>query len=289
MATAAPTSGFVSVNGARLHYLDYGGDGPPAVLHHATGFHAWTCAPIAAVLTRRHRVLALDARGHGDSDKPPSGYRWEGFMADLIAFIETLQLGRVFGVGHSLGGSTMTGAAAERPDLFAALALLDPILFPREFRGALEDNPMSAAARRRREVWPSTDEVLASYRGRGPFGKWTDGALRLYVDHGFKREAGQVRLKCPPDVEAQVFSMEPVYDLWDMLERVQSPTLLARGEESEAFSASDAAEALRRLSRGELVTIPATTHTFPMEVPGEVGEMILSFGERVIPQPYAPR
>jgi len=50
-----------------------------------------------------------------------------------------------------------------------------------------------------------------------------------------------------------------------------------RGEESEAFTANDAAEALRRLAHGELVTIPQTTHTFPMEVPGEVGERILAF------------
>jgi pimeloyl-ACP methyl ester carboxylesterase len=84
-------------------------------------------------------------------------------------------------------------------------------------------------------------------------------------------------LKCPPAIEAQVFSMEPLYDLWLALERILAPTLLMRGEESEAFSANDSAEALRRLPRGELVTIPQTTHTFPMEVPGEVAERILTF------------
>ncbi len=289
MAAAAPISSFVSVNGVRLHYLDFGGEGPPAVLHHATGFHAWMWTPIAAVLTRRYRVLALDGRGHGDSEKPLSGYRWEGFVADLVAFVETLRLGRVLGVGHSLGGTTTAGAAAARPDLFTALALLDPILFPREFSGAIEDNPMAAAARRRREVWGSAKEVLASYRGRGPFVKWTDEALRLYVDHGFAREAGQVRLKCPPAIEAQVFSMELRDDLWSTLERVQAPTLLVRGEESEAFSANDAAEALRRLPRGELATIAETTHTFPMEVPGKVGELILAFAERALSEPNARR
>jgi pimeloyl-ACP methyl ester carboxylesterase len=278
MTAAAPISRFVVVNGARLHCLDYGGDGPPAVLHHATGFHAWMWTPIAAVLTRRYRVFALDARGHGDSDKPSSGYRWAGFVEDLTTFVEGLELGRVLGIGHSLGGSTMIGAAADRSDLFVALALLDPILFPREFRsGAVADNPMAAAARRRREFWTNPEEVLASYRGRGPFGKWTDEALCLYVEHGFAREDGGVRLKCPPAIEAQVFSMEPLYDLWLALERIQAPTLLMRGEESEAFSANDSAEALRRLPRGDLVTIPQTTHTFPMEVPGEVGERILAF------------
>ena len=119
--------------------------------------------------------------------------------------------------------------------------------------------------------------------------KWTDEALRLYVEHGFAREDGQVRLKCPPAIEAQVFSMELGYDLWAALERVQAPTLLVRGEESEAFSENDAAEALRRLPRGELATFAGTTHTFPMEVPGEVGELILAFGARALPEPNARR
>jgi pimeloyl-ACP methyl ester carboxylesterase len=74
--------------------------------------------------------------------------------------------------------------------------------------------------------------------------------------------------------------MEPLDDLWVALERVRAPALVMRGEESEAFSASDAGEALRRLVRGELVTIPDTTHTFPMEVPREVGAKILAFAAR---------
>src|SRR5262249_59708341 len=102
MARPTPASGFVSANGVRLHYLDFGGDGPPAVLHHATGFHAWVWTPIAEALSTRYRVFAVDARGHGDSEKPLDGYRWKAFIADLVAFVEALALRPVLGAGHSL-------------------------------------------------------------------------------------------------------------------------------------------------------------------------------------------
>src|SRR5262245_43398664 len=211
MARPTPASGFVSANGVRLHYLDYGGDGPPAVLHHATGFHAWVWTPIAEALSTRYHVFALDARGHGDSEKPAARYRWETFISDLVAFVESVGLGRALGVGHSLGATTTAGAAADRPYLFRAVALRDPITFPGESRNLLlDDNPMVSAALKRREGWPSHEEVLASYRGRGPFVKWRDEVLRLYVDHGFAADGdGGVRLKCPPTIEAQVFQMAP--------------------------------------------------------------------------------
>ncbi len=68
-----PVRRSAAVNGIRLAYLDFGGGGPPAVLHHPTGFLSWVWAPIAERLAQRYRVFALDARGHGDSDKPESG------------------------------------------------------------------------------------------------------------------------------------------------------------------------------------------------------------------------
>jgi pimeloyl-ACP methyl ester carboxylesterase/catechol 2,3-dioxygenase-like lactoylglutathione lyase family enzyme len=286
MARPTPASGFVSVNDVRLHYLDYGGNGPPAVLHHATGFHAWVWAPVAEALSTRYRVFALDARGHGDSEKPPAGYWWETFIADLVAFVEALALGPALGVGHSLGATTVAGAAAHRPDLFRAVALLDPILIPRVFRNpSIADNPMANAALKRREVWASHEEVFASYRGRGPFVKWRDDVLRLYVDHGFAAGDGGVHLKCPAAIEAQVFRMapEPGFDGWRALERLTVPALLLRGAQSEAFSASDADAALARLGRGELCTLPDATHMFPMETPEAAAAAILGFAEKELP------
>jgi pimeloyl-ACP methyl ester carboxylesterase len=278
MALSTPASRFVTVNGLRLHYLDFAGEGPVAVLHHATGFHGWVWTPIAEALTGRYRVLALDARGHGDSEKPAGGYEWKQFVADLTGFIETLRLGPVLGIGHSLGATTTAGVAAEHAELISAAVLLDPVLYPRGVRRlADEDNPMVAIAHRRRDVWDSHKQVIESYRSRAAFAKWRDDVLRLYVHHGFTAFEAGVRLKCPSSVEAQVFGMGMHIDGWEMMSRVHVPTLLMRGAESDKLSAKDANELARLLPQSLLRTLPDTTHTFPMEAPDDVARAILEF------------
>src|SRR3990172_10551064 len=100
-----PKDGFVEANCIRLHYTEWGGAPPPVVLLHATGFLARLWEPIAIEMSARFHVYALDARGHGDSDKPvlsgvegpapAEGYGWEGLAADLPGFLDTLGLLRV--------------------------------------------------------------------------------------------------------------------------------------------------------------------------------------------------
>lgn len=281
-----PTERFVEVDGLRLRTTDWGGDGPPLVIHHATGFLARVYDPLAALLRRRFRVLGLDARGHGGSDKPADGYRWEGFIADLVAVIEAFDVGPVVGLGHSLGGTTTAGAAAARPDLFTHVVLLDPIFVPREFRNVTAaDNHMAAAARRRRREWDGAEAVLASYGSRPPFASWREDALRAYVAHGFEPAGdGRIRLCCPPEVEAQVFSMAPNFDGWSKLDGIGQPALVVRGETSQAFSARDMTKALARLRRGTGAEIAGHGHLFPMEVPEQAARLVEDFVGREAPE-----
>ena len=71
--------GVVESDGVAIHYLDWGGDGPPLLLIHATGFLGALWRPIAERLTGRFRVVAFDQRGHGESGKPADGYTFEAF------------------------------------------------------------------------------------------------------------------------------------------------------------------------------------------------------------------
>jgi len=74
MSRATPQP-LVTVNGLRIHYLDFGGGGPPAVLHHATGFHAWVGPPIAAALASRYRVFR-SRRADTETVKSRHRYQW---------------------------------------------------------------------------------------------------------------------------------------------------------------------------------------------------------------------
>ena len=286
----SPEDRFVEAGGIRLHVADWGGEGPPAVLLHATGFHARLWDPVARALASRFHVYAPDARGHGDSEKPEGGYDWSVFVDDTIALLDALGVRDALGIGHSMGATTAAAAAAARPDLYGRLVLLDPILFPREGRTReTSENPLAVAARKRREVWPGVRALFESYRPRPPFDTWTDETLRLYVEHGTEPAGdGAVRLKCPGRIEAQVFSMAGQFDAWAALDRVEAPTLLVRGERTGSLSPADARRALGHLRHGRLLTAPDTTHFVPMERPDWVVETVLGFLDDRDPEPVLP-
>lgn len=86
----------------RLHLLDYGGEGPRALLLHGVGGNAWTWREVAPRLTATARVLAADLRGYGDSQRSASrSYTTADHAGDVIGVIEGLGLGHVDLVGFS--------------------------------------------------------------------------------------------------------------------------------------------------------------------------------------------
>jgi pimeloyl-ACP methyl ester carboxylesterase len=109
----------------RLHYLDFGGDGPPVALLAGAGDTAWIYLELGAELARDHRVIALTRRGFGGSDVPTTGYDVATLSADLLAALDALNLPRVALIGHSLAGSELTYVAAHHPSRVAALVYLD--------------------------------------------------------------------------------------------------------------------------------------------------------------------
>jgi len=274
-----PTDRYVRVGDLRFHYLDFGGGGPPLLFLHATGFHAWVWLPYVRRFAASHHVLALDQRGHGESDKPATGYRWETFGTDLKGFLDVLGLDGVRAVGHSKGAIAIAGAAAAGTRRIERAVLIEPVLIagPHAMEPAWE-NPLSAGARRRRSVWPSRAAMFAALGGRAPFDTWNEEFLRLYVEHGVaERPDGQVELLCPGEIEAQVYAHMPMTDGFGLLERLAVPTLVVRGERSPGFRTDDAVEAMRRLPAGTLRTVGGAGHFAPMERPAEVGDAIAAF------------
>ncbi|MCH6555079.1 MAG: alpha/beta hydrolase [Chloroflexi bacterium] len=120
-----PKNQFVDLRGLRFHYRDWGGSGQPLVLLHGLASNSLIWKLVAPLLARRFRVLALDQRGHGPSDKPDDGYDFQSITGDLQAFIEALSLERPALVGHSWGANVALQFAAERPDAVSWLALVD--------------------------------------------------------------------------------------------------------------------------------------------------------------------
>jgi pimeloyl-ACP methyl ester carboxylesterase len=273
-----PSSRRVRVGDVELHYLDFGGDGPPLVFCHATGFHAWLWLPYARRFAATHHVIALDQRGHGESSKPEAGYRWENFGTDLAGFLDVVGLEGVSAVGHSKGGTAIAAASASTRRLARAL-LVDPVLVPGP--PASEPafgNPLAAGALRRRNVFPSRAAMFETLRPKQPFAEWEEEFVRLYVDHGVAdRPDGQVELLCPGPIEAQVYAHAPMIDGFALLERLAVPTLIVRGEHSPTLGADAASHALARLPDGRLHTVAGAGHFVPMERSAAVAAVLDAF------------
>jgi pimeloyl-ACP methyl ester carboxylesterase len=273
--------------GVELAVYDWGGDGPLLLAAHANGFCGRLWQGVAEALEGRFRLIAYDARGHGDSSAPapPAAYAWHELADDLLALTEQLcarlGLARIdYGVGNSMGGAMLLAAAGRQPQRFGRLCLVDPVVMPPDDpAGGPEENPVSERARRRRAVFASRAEVLASYRERPLFAGWQPRALELYAEHGFRERAdGQIELKCAPEVEAAIFSQARGFDLFAQVAGLRVP-----GELMHAARGDFSYEVYERLCATapglELTSIDAA-HLVPMVAPELLAERLIAFYER---------
>lgn len=117
-------------DGVSLAHLDAGSGEPPLLF-----VHGWACdhtffGPHVEHFGRAHRVVAVDLRGHGASDRPRQAYTMAGFADDLAWLCRELGLARPVVIGHSMGGTVALELAARHPEVPAALVLLDAPVLP---------------------------------------------------------------------------------------------------------------------------------------------------------------
>lgn len=280
-----PATVRIPVNGVSLAVTDHGSASRAApralVLAHATGFCGGVWRPLVPALRERFRVITLDQRGHGDSDKPDSAYGWHDFVDDLAGVLDTLRLRDVYAVGHSKGGAAVAGVAAHHPGKIARAVLLDPVLVDPLPEGApVPGNVLAVGARRRRRVWDSREQMIESYAARPPFDVWRRDFLEAYVEGGtFVRRDGCVELKCPGEIEARVYEGAAGSSSIAYLDKVAVPTLIVSGGRSLTLPPERARQAAAMLRDGRLEILPGIGHFVPMEAPDEVLRLLGAFLE----------
>lgn len=274
--------------GVELAYLDWGGDGELIVIHHANGFCAATYALIAVALRERFRVVAFDARGHGDSTPVDAvgnsdAYLWSRLASDYAAALAHLlgttgRDGIRYAIGHSFGGVLTLAAAAERPGLIDEALLLDPVILPplsERSKRSVRGPDLANMARRRRAVFPSREVAYRHFAGRGLFEAFRPEALALYVSEGMEETpSGEVRLKCHPEVEAAVFDRGATMDIFALAHRIETRTHILHAKRGNFPLAAYAALA------GEMPDASVEScdagHLFAMEEPELVIDRIES-------------
>ena len=286
-----PVDGFVVANGLRLHYrrwlpLEERAELPPLVLLHglASASHIWNLvAPLLA--EHGYSVTALDQRGHGESDKPASGYDYETIIADDAGAIEALQIRRPALVGHSWGASVALQYAVTYPERVASLTLVDGAANQLSLRpGWTREQALIDLAPPRFAGTPR--ETFLSYFKRGPLGKQWSPELEDSVLHIVQvREDDTVAPRLDFENHLQIISAmwdQPTVELYA---RVQCPIKLIvaeqqpASEEQRVFFARRSAGIERIQSVVpfvQVVRMPDTIHDIPLQRPRELAQEIMS-------------
>jgi pimeloyl-ACP methyl ester carboxylesterase len=123
--TSPHKSAFITVNGVKLHYLDWGGHGKPLLFLTGLGNSAHIYDDLAPKFVNQFRVLALTRRGHGKSDKPEKSYDIDRLAEDVRQFLDMMTIERVTLIGHSMAGDELTRFAGLFPERVDRLVYLD--------------------------------------------------------------------------------------------------------------------------------------------------------------------
>ena len=277
-----------AADGVEIATYHFGGEGPPLMLAHATGFHGRCWLPLAARLTDRFSVWGIDHRGHGSSGKDPRGVYddWSVFVDDLLVVLDELGGEGWSGVGHSMGGAVLLMAEARRPGTFTGLCCYEPVVIP---PGMLAQAPgtgspgaepsgnggslMSDLARRRRAVFESKSAARQNYASKPPFSRFDPAALDAYVEFGMVDTDQGVTLACAREDEASVYEGAGRTDAWEHLGEVRVPVTVLGGQESIDPVGRLVEDVARRIPRGAALRVEGVGHFGPFEAPGRVADL----------------
>ena len=223
--TTPHTEHYLDANGARLHYLDYGGTGEPLVLLTGYGPPAHVFDQFATRFTNRFRVVALTRRGTAPSSRPSSGYDLDTLTTDILAVSDALKLDRIHVVAHSLGGAEATQLATTRPDRVASIVYLDAALDVAPAEAIRKQAPMPSPQPAPGTPFAQVQEWWTAYRP--DFSRVKAPMLMLYAI----QEQPPLPPNVPPDVrtKAEAFWRETWLPFSrGMIDRIRRTTPSAR-------------------------------------------------------------
>lgn len=273
-------------DGVELHWLEWSREGVPLLLLHGFGNEAHLWDDIAPCVAPYYRVLAWDARGHGDSGwDPERRYDPEAMADDLECATRELGIERFVLVGFSMGGRVSTIFAGRHPERLAGLVLVDigPEVDPRgTTRIRIEVDQQRAP------VFRSVEEYAELLSLNYPAGQ--RAALMRMARCGLReRPDGKYELKMDPALregmaleeaaeQTAAAERDSVQRQWDALARVSCPTLIVRGAASDILSPEIADRMVEDvLQAGRLAVVPKAAHSVMTDNPEGFAQALCAF------------
>lgn len=267
---SAPRDRHEVVGGLSIHYLDWGTRGrQPLVLLHGIARTAHNFDHLAPRLAGDYHVLAVDLRGHGDSDWHPDGaYLVEDYTRDVEALLDRLQLRDVVLWGASTGGRVAQYLAGTRPELVAAVIVED----------VGPERPAAISSRRANRMaqeengWASEAELFAKVKGDNA--ATPDAILEHFVRHGARRrDDGRLVWKRDPAILKGFVPTE----LWTQVRAIRAPIVYVLGGASTIVPPETQAALKEALPQARIVTLPGLGHYPSDEDPDAFLETVRSF------------
>lgn len=260
----------VTVNGLRLHLLDWGGDGrtPLLLLHGFTGHaHAWDTLAIA--LQPHFHVYALDQRGHGDSD-PADTYNAVVAFGDISGVIDQLGLSPLVMVGLSMGGRNAMYFTSRRPRDVRKLVIVDigPEISTRA--------TAAPAGPPEPDTWDSIEQAARHLLRGNPrpgihYYRWVASTSLK------QRPDGALVWKWHPSVKERRSTGD--VDWWSVVRSIAPPALVLRGEHSPVLDREVAERMAKELQHGKFVEIQNAVHTLHEDNPEAILAALREFLE----------
>jgi pimeloyl-ACP methyl ester carboxylesterase len=272
----APVDGTAASGPLNLHYLDWGRRGQPPVLFvHGRGLTAHTWDLVCLALRPAYHCVALDLRGHGDSDwSPGAEYGLDAQGADIDAVVEHLGLDRFILVGMSLGGAISLAYAGRNAARLHALVVVD-IGPETRAGGARRIANFASASRELDSVEAFVERAVQFNPLRRP------ELLRRSLLHNLRQtDRGTWTWKYDDRVGAGQTDEHRARrreQLWDAVPRISCPTLVVRGGDSDVFHDEDAERLAAALPRGSWVRVDGAGHTVQGDQPRAFVEAVRPF------------
>ena len=242
---------FTASDGTKIHYMQIGDTGSHVILIHGYTGSAegnWFRNGIAEALAKNHRVVAIDCRNHGRSDKPTP--RGPGIPSDVIELMDHLKIDKAHIHGYSMGGSITGRLLAEHPERFITASFGGSGIRETDEKLAAE-----AAAKDPEGRDPQEDEASRALR------------IRAAMDNGMTQEEAEKAVSAPPAPRPQATAATATarQPLQIDLAKVEIPVLAINGEFDRPYSKTQRMQ--RELKNFQNVILPGKSHLTAIAAP----------------------
>jgi len=224
----------------------------------------------AGAIGARLALVGYDARGHGDSGKPATGYGPDEFVADALAVLDAHEMRHVPIVGHSMGAAHAIQLTAAHPDRVSHLVLVDTSPEPLA-EGADRARRLSLG---RPERFAGLDEAMAYVRRTSP--GYSDDVYENRARWLFRETSDGIEWRSSAAALRAILGETRRHgDMWETLARIECPTLVVRGTRSNVLGGDVARRMVKTLRDGRLLELDAG-HNVPLDRPRELAEEVVA-------------